>query len=84
MTRDKVRVRKGCSNFKFGNGGVLPSFNYLELSCVLGGKNIKLGVNVVDLDILIFLSKEAMKKAGTVFNFSIETIISFGTIQKSF
>ena len=60
---------------------VLRHLFHVELPCVLGGKNVKIGIDVVDSNIPMLLSKGAMKEANTVVNFSKDTIKLFGTTQ---
>ena len=46
---------------------------------MVGGKKVQIDLDVVDADVPLLLSKEAMKKAGTVLDFENDSAIMFGT-----
>ena len=50
----------------------------------MGDKNILISTDVVDADIPLLLSKEAMQNANTRIDFAKDKISMFGTEQKVF
>ena len=70
------------STFKFGNGGPVQSIKKVSLPVMIGKQEINLETDVVDTDILLLLSKNAMKKSSTVIDFDKDTAFMFGEEQK--
>ena len=63
--------------FKFG-GEKLTSLGSYQLPANLGGKDIKISVDVVDSDIQLLLSLKAMKKAKTQLDLEQDSAEIFG------
>ena len=60
--------------FKFGDGNKLNSLYKVILPCVIADIEVSIITDVVNSDILLLLSKGAMKRAGTCFNFEDDTV----------
>ena len=60
--------------FKFGDGNKLNSLYKVILLCVIADIEVSIITDVVNLDIPLLLSKDAMKKAGTCLNFEDDTV----------
>ena len=68
---------KGEKLFQFGNEGVLKSISRYRLPAVLGDKEVLIDTEIIDSDIPLLLSKEAMKKSGMVLYLSEDTAVIF-------
>ena len=81
---DGLQIREKASNstFKFGNGGPVGSLKKVFLPVSIGKQDIELEADVVDTDIPLLLSKNAMKKSSTVIDFTKDTAVMFGEEQK--
>ena len=60
--------------FKFGNGNKLNSLYKVILPCVIADTEVSIITDVVNSDIPLLLSKDAMKRAGTCLNFEDDTV----------
>ena len=60
--------------FKFGDGNKLNSLYKVILPCVITDIEVNIITDVVNSDIPLLLSKEAMKRAGTCLNFEDDTV----------
>ena len=60
--------------FKFGDGNKLNSLYKVILPCVIADIEVSIITDVVNSDIPLLLSKDAMKKAGTCLNFEDDTV----------
>ena len=72
---DKSRVvkRPGVKMFKFGGGEVLKSIGSYSVPAILAGKEIAINTDVVESDIPLLLSKEAMKTAKVKLDLQTDT-----------
>ena len=61
--------------FKFGHGNKLNSLYKVILPCVIADIEVNIIIHVVDSDIPLLLSKDAMKRAGTCLNFKDDTVM---------
>ena len=68
----------GNSSFKFGAGPVIQSLGAYDLPVVIAGEKMLLRTDVVDTDIPLLLSKEAIKEAGMVIDLINDSAIVFG------
>ena len=64
--------------FKFGNNGKLTSQGLYILPCIIAGKSCTIEVDVVKSDILLLLSKKAMKKAKMKIDLENDKCAVFG------
>ena len=60
--------------YKFGDGNKLNSLYKVILPCVITDIEVSIITDVVDYDIPLLLSKDAMKRAGTCFNFEDDSV----------
>ena len=72
--KKKIVKNKGVRTFKIGNGNKLNSLYKVILPCVIADIEVSIIIDVVDSDIPLLLSKDAMKKAGTCLNFEDDTV----------
>ena len=72
--KKKIVKRKGVRTFKFGDGNKLNSLYKVILPCVIADIEVSIITDVVNSDIPLLLSKDAMKKAGTCLNFEDDTV----------
>ena len=73
--KKKIVKRKGVRTFKFGDGNKLNSLYKVILPCVITDIEVSIITDVVNSDIPLLLSKDAMKKAGTCLNFEDDTVM---------
>ena len=67
---------------KFGNNGRLPSEGKYFIPATLARKEVILEMDVVDSDIPLLLSKQAMKKAKMNIDLEDDTVTAFGNKEK--
>lgn len=77
-----ITAKPSSATFKFGNGGPVKSLKKVSLPVSIGVQEINLEADVVDTDIPLLLSKNAMKKSSTVIDFNKDTAVMFGEEQK--
>ena len=68
-TRVTVIVSKSKRIFHFGGGEQLKSIKQVTFPCMVAGLNIKIRTEVVESDLPLLLSCEAMKQANVVWDF---------------
>ena len=74
VQKKKTVKIKGVRTFKFGDGNKLNSLYKGILPCVVADIEVSIITDVVNSDILLLLSKNAMKRAGTCLNFEDDTV----------
>ena len=72
--KKKIVKRKGVRTFKFGDGNKLNSLYKVILPCVIADIEVSIITDVMNSDIPLLLSKDAMKKAGTCLSFEDDTV----------
>ena len=72
--KKKIVKIKWVRTFKFGDGNKLKSLYQVILPCVIADIEVSIITDVVDSDIPLLLSKDAMKMAGTCLNFEDDTV----------
>ena len=77
-----ITQESSSSQFKFGSGQKFGSMFKAVVPAVIGGKKIKISTDVIDADIPLLLSKDAMKKAETEINFVTDKVKMFGQEQE--
>ena len=81
--REKVQGPfKSDKIFRFGNNGKLPSEGRYLVPATLAGTNVTIGMDVIDSDIPLLLSKQAMKKAGMKIDIKNDTATAFGNEEQ--
>ena len=79
MNHNEIQENKESSSvFRFGDGKAVKSNMSVTLPVRIGQKKVKLETEVVDADIPLLLSKEAMKKSDTTIDFANDTVTMFG------
>ena len=76
--RKNIKVQDGVRTYKFGDGNSLKSIHSVILLCIIAGMKISISTDIVDSDILLLLSKNAMKRAKTHINFENNTVTMLG------
>ena len=73
-------IVKGNSStcFKFGDGAVIPSMMNSIIPACINGMKINIQTEVIDSEIPLLLSKDAMKKANTILYFETDSVTMFG------
>ena len=79
--RRKVEKCYSGQTFRFGPGDALTSMGKVKLPAKIGTKNVLIETDIVDADIPLLLSKEALKNAGTLLDFDNDHAIMFGEKQ---
>ena len=72
--KKKIVKIKGVRTFKFGDGNKLNSLYKVSLPCVITDIEVCTITDVVNSDIPLLLSKDAMKRAGTCLNFEDDMV----------
>lgn len=73
-----VKKSKSEKHFKFGAGPPCPSRGEITIPCCLAGTQCNLTTDIVDENIPLLLSKDAMKKSGTILNLETDEATIFG------
>ena len=79
--RNKVEQYESKASFKFGSDKVFPSLGKIRFPATIGSRHIFIETDVVDTHVPLLLSKEAMKKADTLINFTDDSVTMFGEVQ---
>lgn len=69
----QVRTEPTTSTFRFGDGKTVVSSRRLVLPCYIGGLKATIRTDVVDCNIPLLLSRDAMKRAKMNINFENDT-----------
>ena len=77
---DKKSIQSESSDkfFRFGGGTCLKSKGLYDVPCVLAGECCRLGVDVVECELPLLLSKDSMKKAEVVLDLVDDRASIFG------
>ena len=78
----KVTSLNSKQSFKFGEGHAIPSVGKLRVPAKIGSTKVIIETDVVNADIPMLLSKESLKKAGTVLDFNNDSAIMFEEKQQ--
>ena len=76
--KKKIQSYKSNNEFKFGDGKNVTSEKCVSIPCKIAGTNVNVETDVVKSEILLLLSKDSMKKAGTKIDFVNDKINIFG------
>ena len=77
----KIEYRPSSSSFKFGNDKKYRSEHKVVIPARIGDKSVNIVTDVVDTEIPLLLSKDAMKRAFTEIDFVSDTVKMFGVQQ---
>ena len=80
--RKEIKMRPSKQVFKFGDGKALESKGILRLPARIGSKPVTIETEVIDANIPMLLSKETMKRAGSVLDFNTNQAKMFGSNHK--
>ena len=76
-----IITKESNETFKFGQGDSIHSLGKIVIPVQLGKQKVTIESDIVEADIPLLLSKEALKKAGTVLDFNSDTALMFGEQQ---
>ena len=74
MNKRKKIVKNGVRTYKFSDGNILNSLYKVILPCVITDIEVSITTDVMDSDIPLLLSKDAMKRTGTCLNFEDDSV----------
>ena len=72
--RSKISEENSSKTFTFGNGVAVASMKRVTIPCFVAGLRSEIITDVVDCDIPLLLSKDAMKRANMVLRFRDDTV----------
>ena len=73
----QIETSKSNSSFKFGDSKLVKSFKKFKIPVIIAGVQVTVTTDIVEYDIPLLLSKEAMKKAKTQIDFQEDKINIF-------
>ena len=76
--QQQVEYSDSSSSFKFGSGKRYHSLYKVKIPAKIGSKKLFISTDVVEAEIPLLLSKDAMKKAGTEINFVKDSVTMYG------
>ena len=74
----QIETSKRNSSFKFGDSKLVKSFKKFKIPVIIAGVQATVTIDIVEYDIPLLLSKEAMKKTKTQIDFQEDKINIFG------
>ena len=74
----QIKSSKSNSSFKFGESKFVKKLKKVKIPVIIAGAQATVTTDVVEYDIPLLLSKEAMKKAKTQIDFQEDKINIFG------
>ena len=74
----KIVTMNSLNSFKFGDNKAIKSSKLVKIPVIIANINATITTDVVEYDIPLLLSKEAMKKANTKIDFQDDKISIFG------
>jgi len=72
-----VESLKSSRRFKFGDGNIVHSFETVTIPATIGRTACKIETEVVKVDIPLLLSKDSLKRAGTVLDLQNDKAVMF-------
>ena len=75
---NNLAVQPSHQLFKFGEGNSIQSEGKVKLPAIIGSRNVTIETEIIQANIPMLLSKEAMKKAETIINFNTDEIEMMG------
>ena len=79
--RNKIDMVPSQQVFKFGEGNSLASEGTVKLPALIGSQHVTIETEIIDANIPMLLSKDAMKRAGTILNFITDQVEMLGEIH---
>ena len=80
----KVKYFSSSTSFNFGSGECVVSSKLVILPSEIAGRKLKIETEVVNCDLPLLLSKDAMKKAELSIDFSKDTVTILGKTQNCY
>ena len=77
--RSNIKTTTGTYPYKFGDGAIVMSTGSAILPAILGGQKVGISTDIVEKDLPLLLSREAMKKARMSIDFKNDTAQVFNT-----
>ena len=78
----QIEYENSNARFKFGSGKQFPSLSRAKIPAFVGSRKVMISTDIVNTDIPLLLSKNAMKRAETEINFLTDTVKMFGEEQE--
>ena len=79
--RSDVTYSDSQRSFKFGSDHIFSSLHKVRFPATIGSKRLFIETDVIDTNLPLLLSKEAMKTAETKINFEDDSVVMFGKKQ---
>ena len=76
-----IDIHKSKNVFRFGKGSPVTSQGKCKLPAKIGSKSVTIETDIVDMNIPLLLSKESLKTAGTILDFTNDQAMMFGEKQ---
>ena len=73
--KNSIIIKKGIKQFRFGDGPIIKSIKQVELPVCVGGKELRLVVDIVNAHIPFLMSKNQMKELGMILDLSRDEVI---------
>ena len=78
--RKTIQAYESKRQVKFGDGNVVNSNKFVTVPAQIGNTHCKSEIELVPADIPLLLSKQSLKKAGTVLDMTKDTVEMFGQL----
>ena len=75
--KKEVKMESSHTAFKFGDGRKVAALNKVTFSTVIGSTNCKIETELVEVNIPLLLSKQSLKKAGTIIDMKNDKAVMF-------
>ena len=79
-----VQYEKSNTHFRFGDGSIHQAIQKVKMPAQIGKRRILINADVIENEIPLLLSKEAMRKAGTIIDLKNDEVFMFGNKVKLF
>ena len=76
--KNQIKFEKSEGMYKFGGGEKRKGLFAVVIPCVLGGKQVKIKVEVVKAEIPLLIGNSTLKKAEAVLDVSKKTLVLMG------
>ena len=77
MQKKRIQTEKNNTSFKFGDNPTVEAIKKVKIPTIIGKTSVLLETHIVEADVPLLLSKEALKKANAFINFENDTISIF-------
>ena len=76
--KESITVEKSMTKFRFRSGDVIESLKRTVIPAEISAKRVSIVTDVIDYEIPLLFSKDAMKKAQTIIDYTKSTVSIFG------